>query len=154
MKLIKKYCVAVTAMLLASTATAGTLYWQVENDTEDYVTAQLFVEGGDLSSRQALSTELETPTGLQQTDLSSYTADGYLFYVELLNYDSGTTTTGYKWGYGDLVSSGYVSLSGLDVATVTVAATGHSIQNVPEPSSGLLLLMGGAMLALRRRRQK
>ena len=92
-----------------------------------------------------------------QTDLDGYESDAYLFYVEMSNYNNGayeTVATGYKWGYQDLVSSGYVAGGALDVNTVIANASGTSLASVPEPSSGLLLLIGGAMLALRRRRQK
>ena len=159
MKSISKFAVAAAVMLFASVASAGTLYWQVNDATENQG-AVLWVEdknqtGGD--SKELLSEGvLKTPTGVQQADISNYNGDQYLFYVELVNYTTGDVTTqGYKWGYGDLVSSGYVAFDSRDIPTVMANAGAHSnFANVPEPSSGLLLLMGGAMLALRRRRQK
>lgn len=155
MKHVSKLLAAVTAMLLTSAASAGTLFWQVD-DNSGNVTAQLYAQqGNDEVGRIALSNELDAPTGVQQTDIGAYSGDTYLFYVELLNYADGTTTKGYKWGYGDLVSSGYVSLDATDIPTARAGAIAlGNFANAPEPSSGLLLLMGGAMLALRRRRQK
>ena len=156
MKSRMSFFVAAVAVLTASVASAGTLFWQVNDDSEDDVTAQLYVQqGNNEAGRIALSNELDSPTGVQEADISKYTDDTYLFYVELLNYTKGTVTQGYKWGYGDLYLSGYVSFNGSNLpdARLNAIALGN-FANAPEPSSGLLLLMGGAMLALRRRRQK
>lgn len=156
MKQVSRFVVAAAALLFASAASAGTLYWQVDDNSGD-VTAQLYAQQGDNEAgRTALSNELDAPTGIQQADISAYANDSsYVFYVELLNYSSGTITQGYKWHYGDLISSGYVSFGATNIPDVTanVVSLG-SFANAPEPSSGLLLLIGGAMLALRRRRQK
>ena len=156
MKLFSKSLVVGVALLLASTVSAGTLYWQVDDNSGD-VYARLLVEDKSDSSIVMGSSDRykQAPTGVQQTDITNYTGDQYLFYVELVNFADGSMTQGYKWGYGDLVSSGYVSFGATDVRTVTANAVAlGNFANAPEPSSGLLLLMGGAMLALRRRRQK
>ena len=164
MKLISKFAVVATVMLFASVASAGTLYWQVdENSGADG--ALFWVEDNTSGDKLALNRDgtfqstpdavYDTPTGIMQADITNYTDSKYRFYVELVNYSTGTTTEGYKWGYGDLVSSGYVAMDARDIPTVMANAGAHSnFGAAPEPSSGLLLLMGGAMLALRRRRQK
>ena len=160
MKSISKFVVVAAAFLFASTASAGTLYWQVADGAPD-IGAELWMldtskEEGAEGYKTSLSDGIiDAPTGIQQADITGYTGDQYLFYVELVNYSTGTSTDGYKWGYGDLVSSGYVASDFRDAPTAYANATAHAnFANVPEPSSGLLLLMGGAMLALRRRRQK
>ncbi len=160
MKHFSRFLVAATALLLTSAVSAGTLYWQVDDadlgESEDGWGAELWVSKKDGSDIASLSGGLiDAPTGVQQADITNYTGDQYLFYVELVNYTTGASTYGYKWGYGDLVSSGYVAFGATDFPTVSANAAAHTnFGNVPEPSSGLLLLMGGAMLALRRRRQK
>ena len=160
MKHVSKFLVAATALLLASTVSAGTLYWQVDDadlgESEAGWGAELWVSKKDGSSTKSLSDGLiDAPTGVQQADITSYTGDEYLFYVELVNYTTGASTEGYKWGYQDLVTSGYVAFGATDFPTVSANVAAHSnFGAAPEPSSGLLLLMGGAMLALRRRRQK
>ena len=155
---------ATGALFLAvSSVSAGELYWQVTSDEgKTFDEAWLVVErksDGNLTYVEGVESDHSTPssTALTQTDISAYESDAYLFYVEMSNYNNGdyeTVATGRKYGYGDLVSSGYVAASPLDVSKVTAAASGVNFANVPEPSSGLLLLIGGAMLALRRRRQK
>lgn len=160
MKSISKFAVAVTVMLFASAASAGTLYWQVDDaelgESEAGWGAELWMLDTSNNSKTSLSDGLlDAPTGIQQADITDYTDDKYLFYVELVNYSTGASSDGYKWGYGDLVSSGYVAMSALDIPTVNANVGAHgNFAAAPEPSSGLLLLMGGAMLALRRRRQK
>ncbi len=160
MKHVSKLLVAATVMLLTSAVSAGTLYWQVDDadlgESEDGWGAELWMLNKNDNSTTSLSDGLiDAPTGIQQADITNYTGDEYLFFVELVNYTTGASTDGYKWGYQDLVSSGYVATGATDVLTVIAAAGGHSnFAAAPEPSSGLLLLMGGAMLALRRRRQK
>ena len=160
MKSISKVAVAAAVMLFASAASAGTLYWQVDDDSGDIGAELWMVDTTKSEGQEGYKTSftdglIDAPTGIQQADITNYTGDQYLFFVELYNYATDTSTEGYKWGYGDLVSSGYVAFGATDFPTVSANAAAHSnFGAVPEPSSGLLLLMGGAMLALRRRRQK
>lgn len=163
MKNLFKSLVAGALLLVGASASAGTLYWQVSNNTQ-FDEAWLYAEAKADGTKTALKgVDSEAPdhtsTALTQTDLTGYESDAYLFYVEMINYNSDTgvetpVATGYKYGYGDLVSSGYVATGAIDSNTAIAKASAGNLANVPEPSSGLLLLIGGAMLALRRRRQK
>ncbi len=164
MKNLFKSLVAGALLLAGASASAGTLYWQVTSDTgatfdEAWIVAENksngqknYIEGVDSDGQSPSS------TALTQTDLNGYESDAYLFYVEMSNYNNGnyeTVATGYKYSYDELVSSGYVAASPLDINKVSAAASAANFGSpIPEPSSGLLLLIGGAMLALRRRRQK
>jgi hypothetical protein len=160
MKSISKFVVAAAALLFAASASAGTLYWQVDDkdlgESEQGWGAELWMLDTSSNTKTSLSDGLiDAPTGIQQADITNYTDDKYKFFVELVNYSTGTSTDGYKWSYHDLYKSGYVAMDARDIPTVMAAAGGHSnFAAAPEPTSGLLLLMGGAMLALRRRRQK
>lgn len=92
---------------------------------------------------------LDTPStkyagGVDIDSLESYDNSWY-FYMELVAAD-GTS----KIAYSDLV----------DYRTIQGAVQGGTVQpwfvksySVPEPTSGLLLLMGGALLGLRRKRR-
>ena len=164
MKNFFKSLVASELLLAGASASAGTLYWQVTADTgktfeEAWLVAEA-KEGGALSYIEGVDSDGQSPssTALTQTDLAGYESDAYLFYVEMCNYNNGdyeTVATGYKYSYDELVSSGYVAASPLEVNDAIAAASGANFGSpIPEPSSGLLLLIGGAMLALRRRRQK
>ena len=169
MKNLFKSLVAGTVLVLVSSASAGTLFWQAvaESAEQNFETAFLVVsdkEGNvvnsSLADADALPGTSPSKTEVTQATLDGYESDAYLFYVEMCNYNSANNSydvvaTGYKYGYGDLVSSGYVATGAVDARTAKAsAAAGNMGSAVPEPSSGLLLVIGGAMLALRRRRQK
>ena len=83
-------------------------------------------------------------------------------YVALVVYDSDAVAGDYVGAYG--IAVGQVSADAADdpptqgtIPTFDNDGSGYvraniGIVGVPEPTSGLLLLLGGAMLALRRRR--
>ena len=162
MKNLFKSLVTGALFLAVSSASAGTLYWQVSGADQDFDEAWLVVESTSDSTQKVnldgVDAQLDKrSTALTQTDISGYESDAYLFYVEMVNFSGGeeTVTTGYKWSYSELVSSGYVAANPLEVTSAQAAgSTSNFGSAIPEPSSGLLLLIGGAMLALRRRRQK
>ena len=85
-------------------------------------------------------------------DLSSLS-----FAIELGHYNDGTWTTlatSGSYGYSDLQSLGYTyTPSGGDLALVNLTAWAPTSYAVPEPSSGLLMLLGASLLALKRRRR-
>ena len=85
-------------------------------------------------------------------------------YVALVIYDSGAVAGDYVGAYG--IYTGQVSADAADEPPTTgsIPSFGEIAANIgilggstppeplPEPTSGLLLLLGGAMLALRRKR--
>lgn len=78
------------------------------------------------------------------------------FAIELGNYNDGTWTTLATSGsldYTSLQSAGYTYMpSSGELALATLTAWAPTAYSVPEPSSGLLLLLGASLLALKRRR--
>ena len=79
------------------------------------------------------------------------------FAIELGNYNNGTWTTlatSGSYGYGELWAAGYTyTPSAGDLALATLTAWAPTAYSVPEPSSGLLMLLGASLLALKRRRR-
>ena len=77
------------------------------------------------------------------------------FAIELGNYNDGTWTTLATSGsldYNSLQNSGYTYMSSAgDLALATLTAWAPTAYPVPEPSPGLLLLLGASWLALKRR---
>ena len=84
-------------------------------------------------------------TGLMfAIELGNYTQTGDVFNWVVLAGSAGSTLQ-------DLISGGHIIASDLSAqGSFNWQASGYS---VPEPSSGLLVLIGGALLALRRRRK-
>ena len=107
-----------------------------------------------------------TPTGVSVVDMNVhmplYAAilgdpSSLSFAIELGNYKNGTWTTLATSGsldYTSLQNSGYTYMpSAGDLALATLTAWAPPAYSVPEPSSGLLMLLGASLLALKRRRR-
>ena len=172
---MKKIVFTGMSVLAAAFARADFLYWQIA-DQGEFTLASLWVRNSQSSTGiEALDTVAAegvdfdngtvltgTTTGLVQTDITSYASDEYSFFVELATYSSldDTEPSSQKWlnsySYQQLVSGGYIS-SG-SVGTPTPATFGGAPMSgggnvIPEPTSGMLMLLGGALMALRRRRR-
>ena len=163
MNMFKKLVVCSAVSAIALFASADVLYWQVESpdDGAEFTAANLYVTGGSLTDPVQLASvepfdgNPGTMTDLTQTDLGSYGTSDYSFYVELANYTGSSLNNGkaYTWSYNELVSAGYIATNPFDSPSASAAAAGGNMgAPTPEPTSGMLLLIGGSLLALRRRR--
>ena len=105
----------------------------------------------------------QTKTLLSKTDFSSGSAvyanlpegnqwSGYNFYVEL--YDSNGTLVGFSDSVSYSAVSGYIAGSVQQAAQMGLVNSYNwtNFTAVPEPTSGVMLLLGAALLGLRRRR--
>lgn len=86
---------------------------------------------------------------------STYQAEGYSFFIELLNdgkaVGRSNSSSTLNWdGLSSYISS---TLGGTTVPSSSVWNGGTFTAAVPEPTSGLLMLFGISALALRRKRQ-
>ena len=136
------------------------LYWLVDSDHSsvfrfDY--AILYAQDGDAEKQAIGGATLTTFDSPIETDLleALQTDDltGYRFFIELVNFEAGeikgvaiTQTS----SYSDLVNNRHVLGAAMTRPENLVYWTPYFM--IPEPSSGLLLLIGSALLALRRRR--
>ena len=142
------------------------LYWQVDSshNTENIQFTYAALVGTDGNTSQYMADE----SGIQfhnstgdgtTTDVIASIVDssysGWQFYIELWNYENGNWTLAGTAGgppgssYETLKSSNVIRSSmSMETALFTPIAA------IPEPTSGMLLLMGGALLALRRRRDR
>ena len=159
--------VSVVTALVAS-ADVEALYWQVTSENNvnnvDFTAAALgyddgaghtgYLPNGSSSGNQWVAGNNGT-TELSAAILGDASADysGWSFFIELQNYDAqnGWYTSGRSdtYTYSQISSSSFSTSSSL--STVSPTAWAPSVP-VPEPTSGLLMLVGGALLALRRRR--
>ena len=161
-----KFWVSAGAVLCSLALQADTLYWQVGEQSEPFTYAQVYATtnpdgtgGSAVSGAAAMADGVTTADGNGTTvsplisDIGNSYDSTYYFYVELVNAagESRSMNKNYPWSYTELVNSGYISTTGGSMSTpyVNGALDGGS---VPEPTSGMLLMIGGALLALRRRR--
>lgn len=128
-----------------------------DGDLENVITYLSTPEGG----LAALGREDGYMTGASWADISGYTSNEYGFFVEIMNYGKPNTdpqgsdrwyTAGVSGvsGYQDLVSAGHVYMDSLSIPNIMGAWAPTVV--VPEPSGTFLVLLGLAVLNLRRRR--
>ena len=168
---MKKLLVVLAAIALAVGANANTLLWGVNAsggslDTTKFADATVYL----MYSTTALTIPTTSKTsGFSAADLTAGTqlltgdmADGAFSGSDLITSMSGKT-----WFYMAAISDDgkYMAISTTTKTATMGAGTGNTnvkwtpaqftvygSSDIPEPTSGLLLLVGGAMLALRRKR--
>jgi hypothetical protein len=172
---MKKILSIATVLAAVAMARADVIYWMVSDDVANgnvsgvesaatssqnpYAKLMVTLADGtgsptmiDSKAASAVSDAADWGEYFTTTIGSAYANNSYSFYVELYN--------GYRTeasNYDTLVSNGYIAKSGSIQSPVSFAGgsfgqTSGSTYNVPEPTSGLLFLVGGMLLGLKRRR--
>ena len=171
---MKKLLVMVLSVASAAVAQASYLYWQTGTE-ETFNGHQIY--GYQIKVTDGNTTKTLTPTypddapvvALEKGGYASdseykinlgdaYDSDAYSFYVEVLGYDSAIFGDGVvdvigatekPLNYSQMVSNNYIVPSGL--TKIPTMWTGGPV-SAPEPTSAVLMLLGLAGLALKRRK--
>lgn len=159
---MKKVILFAVVGVMACVANASYLTWQVNSaygnlEKVDAWDKAILYAVQDKTYTQVSSLENETGTAAtgfteeQSVDISDFETGGYSFYIELVN-SSVPVLAGYnqKQTYASLSASISTTLS--EVPSVTVWHGGSF--NAPEPTSAMLMMLGVAGLALRRKQRK
>lgn len=162
---MKRFALILFCMLIAGTAQAYYLYWQIQSDpggiSAEY--AQIVaVDGGgnetilklaDSTTGETTDVDLfELPTDKSWIDLGQLVSESsYSFYVELINYNSATENfdivgLSETKSYSDL--SAHIST---DINIIPASVWHGSGYMIPEPTTGMLVMFGFGLLALKRR---
>lgn len=151
---MKKVLVGVVFAFSALCSHAAYLYWQIDQSQLDaagiegakanlYVTtggssSPIFMDGGAIGVGRQISVD-------------AYSTGNYSFYVEILNYDKVVTGVSTEpTSYANLLAEHSIVDTTLDVPMINVWHGGAIA--VPEPTSGFLMMVGLALLGLKRRK--
>ena len=172
---MKKSIIAGIAIAVSLFAQADVLYWMVSDTiaasatsggTSDF--AALYVrDSNDPSSLSSNPYQLSVKTegdvynqyqnlgiGFEYAGIQAYNNGSFSFYVEILSGEYRGKQTE-AMSYAQLAN--YIIGGGSSQQSSAFDAVGFgggtTSYNVPEPTSGLLFLVGGMLLGLRRRRQ-
>ena len=158
---MKKIFFGLAIVFAAISANAEYLYWSV-GDTVS-MNGQTYTAGTDFTgvalyksygNDDSFITSYTKVPGTYQTDIGP-TGNGYSYYIELLSYGEDYTSTsvakGESFTYAELQNAMYSGV--FDAPAMTAVWTGTAVVTTPETTSGLLLLMGFAMLGLKRKKE-
>ena len=168
---MKKFMIALAAIAVGLAAHASAMYWQVSNVneagtniSEEWAYARIEV----LENGQATGTYLQTwdgeswASGIQYVDktadgawfdVSSYEGAAYSFVLELVNADLQLLGSSEPASYSELAKDGVITSSFDSIAPESYTVWNQGFVSIPEPTGGMLLLMGTALLALRRKQK-
>ena len=163
---MKKVILSFAIAMVAVVTNADFLNWTVGstfagmNSGSDYNSAKIYytTTANSNSGGTYLDSIGKTP-GVSSIDISAIKGQSDLgFYIEVYNYDStsgygpAVANSGY-YSYSDLASTSAITTSFVNAAAIAYAFNGSGVQATPEPTSGLLMLMGFAMLGLKRKKE-
>lgn len=162
---MKKFLVVLAAVAMAGLSQASELWWTVSNPTVDdetagtWDTAKLYANTTDSNVRGTLIDQISAEDlsflGGTKSELGGYADSAYSFYLEIFNGDQlvGASVVGQVASYDSLVTAGAIrSGDVMGGGTASPYAYSSFTTNViPEPTSGLMILLGLAALGLKRK---
>ena len=174
---MKKIMFAMLAVMCTTIANAAYLYWQVPADdvvdiSEGWNAAQLYEDGNLVTSTHYWNSKQNSLTESPASTVSAPMGTGFVYngdisshsyYVALWHYNdtSDWSSSGHAVAQSVTISGSeiqqYVYSDTSSLTTTLMSAPtlkawhAGGYRAVPEPTSGLMLLLGAAMLGLKRK---
>jgi hypothetical protein len=160
---MKKLLILTAAIACIGLVRADVLYWMVGDQYADDAKARGDSEAASLYAvYDGTATKIDTVTGNDvaewygvssfDTQLGTHAGNGYSYYVELWNGNQSEEVS-----YASALQNGYITTTGMSTPSPAGMAggvgSGSQTYAVPEPTSGLLFVIGGMLLGLKRKRQ-
>ena len=151
---MKKIIFSLAVVMAAVSANAAYLSWQVNGDgTYNAAGIAVYDSSNDYQTTLDITA---VPTGHKSTYIGDY-GEGYSYAVEYITYDSSTGTyeqgiEGDKFTYAQLYNLGVLYENDSWATGAQKALMWNGVQAVPEPTSGLMVLLGMALLGLKRKK--
>lgn len=151
---MKKCIVVFVLALVGMSAQAAYLFWQVDQTDYSTIYSGSDVEGVTLYAFNGTDVHSQNAVvgNRMSFDLGSSSWDNYSFYVEVARSDGSVVATseGNAENYANL--GAYIG-STSELSTVPMAQVWHGgAMAAPEPTSGFLMMVGLALLGLKRRK--
>lgn len=157
---MKKILIAFAFVSMSLMSQASYLYWQVQSGDFDTITepgkvdtAYLYATKEGAADQKIGALKIDNTQEYYAIDVSSYATGGYSFYIELVNYNSGAKDVlgyGESVAYADMVEKGHILETPLSITSANVWHGGTYA--APEPTSAMMILLGLAGIALKRKR--
>lgn len=125
--------------------------WDVGEGAGSYGSVSSPVSSSDAAG--GLYADLTTYDPNTSANVDTYN-EGYSYYIEVTGYNSANGQDGWVNRSQTLAyanASGHITTTLSSMATIPTAWTGGTF-SAPEPTGAMLLLVGGALLALKRKR--
>jgi len=165
MKNIFKTILFAAALMVVSTASANSyLYWMIDTYNEygdwDYARIQVVQNGTKIGNfltfgdtpYSEIGTSPANTIGANYANLGSFVGDNYSYILELYSDSTGWVAENKNAiTYNALLAADAIYNGGGSGSTA-FDFSGTEFTNVPEPTSGLLVVLGCALIGLRRRR--
>ena len=156
---MRKAFLAVVLMVMAFAVRADYLYWLID-EADPLVKAQNFDTAILSYEYDGVAQQIVTLNGIESiidnqyggyiphsADLLSHVGEGYSYFVELMNGGDFVAKSAVM-AYADIQNS--IWMGGIQPSVATPAT--FTSFAVPEPTGGILMLVGGVLLGLKRRR--
>ena len=158
-----KKAIAILAVGVSLALHADYLYWMVNTESASAFDYDTVLIKSSSQIAESKTSYLDIYTEVSNAAVTEYQAGGDYFiysgdlnstdsfYVELYNGDRWLAKSS-PIDYATLLNNHSIFTGGFQPATISPTSFGSYA--VPEPTSGLLFLVGGMLLGLKRRRQK